>query len=539
MSVCLLVTMPLNAQEKFDYTRVVAPPIKAMSDPKLWEGDSRNIGALNIPISTADDLVQQHVRQGFALLHAQWDVEAYRHFVAALKREPDCLMAYCGVVMSLLNPEHEWKDYRAVAVNRMLTLAEHKSGEGDAADFVFPTNERDYAIAIGSLVVNGMEAGAASFNVLAEKYPNDLQLALFAPFFNRGKYDVFGSSDEKQYKAVNAVKKLLDENPDNPLVANFYVMMQIEAPYNALNQKDDVLPYAKNLVRLGGEEFPCWQMMQGFSAWRAGDLELARDSYEEAVSLYEAWKLEAKAEISECDGLLRAYRFLAVIYYQMGDEDKSEVMLNNLARGGKARKTSDVYKVHDWCDKMMPVNMFISSDEPNAIKEMLKSLPKIESNNKSKDLYNTVIKAYQAYGLTKSYMNSGEVEKFVKMSQMLSQLLKEISLKRSEEVNKKHFRQCTLLLESLKLYTAELTAEHTKGAGVYSFYREAIDKQMRPSRYFPPSVLYPVEYKLAKYYEKRGDLKKARETYKAALKRMPSHRPSKMAYDKLMALLEG
>jgi hypothetical protein len=61
---------------------------------------------------------------------------------------------------------------------------------------------------------------------------------------------------------------------------------------------------------------------------------------------------------------------------------------------------------------------------------------------------------------------------------------------------------------------------------------------MMPTRLRPPVILYPVEYKLAKYYEGKGDLKKARETYKLALDQMPSHPQSRAAYARLIALLE-
>ena len=51
-------------------------------------------------------------------------------------------------------------------------------------------------------------------------------------------------------------------------------------------------------------------------------------------------------------------------------------------------------------------------------------------------------------------------------------------------------------------------------------------------------MLYPIEYKLGQYHERQGDLKRAREAYQLAYQRMPSHKKSKLAYEKLKALLE-
>lgn len=534
-----LLSLPAIGQEGFDYKSVIAGPIREMPAPKIWERAGTNIGQLNVPIATNDEVVRRHVRHGFALLHAQWDVEAYRHFAVALKRDPDCLMAYCGVVMSLLNPEHEWKVYRARAINRMMSLAEHKRGEGEDAEYEFPTNERSYAIAIGNLVVNGLDAGAASFKVLAERYPDDLQLALLGPFFNRGKYDVFGDSDDKQERAVKAIKDLLDKYPNNPLVTNFYVMMLIEAPYNAVDQRLEVLPHAKRLVAQGGEDFPGWQMMLGYSAWRSGEMDLARDSYEKAARLYESWKKASGVKIADCDGLMRAYSFLALIHYQMGDTKRLDAVMKKLALASSARKGSVVYAVYSWRYQMTRVNVFLADEGKGGVTNALKSLPKINSKDASKAVFNKVIKAYQAYCLTRIYGDSGEMDKSKKMSQLLGSLLKELSDKRAEIREQPYYAQYLILVKALRVYVAELSAERMGDVGAYGFYQEAIDRQMQPTRYYPPNILYPVEYKLAKFYEKKGDLKKAREAYKLALKRMPSHQPSKRAYERLMGLLEG
>ncbi len=534
---CLLSLSLIKADEKFDYKSVIAPPILVMSEPQIWEGAGRNIGDLNIPISTSDELVQKHVRQGFSLIHAQWDIEAYRHFAAALKRDPDCLMAYCGIVMSLLNPQHEWKEYRARAINRMVSLAEHKEGEGSKAKFVFPSNERDYAIAIGSLVVNGLESGAASFSALADKYPNDLQAALLAAFFNRGKYDVFGSSDGKQDRAVKAVSELLEKNPDNLLVTNFYIMMLIEAPMNAVDQKKTVLPFAKKLLEQGGENYPGWQMTLGFAAWRSGEIELARDSYQKAAELYEAWRVDSKAKISECDGLIRAYSFLSLIYFHLGDHKKLEAVLKKLDLANDARKGSALEALHSWSHQMIRVNFLLAKGGKKEIKSVLTALPKIDIKDESKAAFNLMIKGYQAYALARNAQMDGKEEEAIKMSQLLAEIINELNAQREKNRDKPYYAQYLLLSQALRVYQAELSAEMMGDVGAYNFYQTAIDLQVLPTRYFPPNILYPMEYKLAKYFEDKGDIKKARETYKLAIARMPSHPESIEAYQRLMKIL--
>jgi len=542
-----VLTSPLLAQDELPsptevlvqkndhYDKVVALPIQNMKTPKFWEGKKLGIGEMNVPVSTNDPLVQKHVRQGFLLLHAQWDIEAYRHFSAALKREPDCLMAYCGVVLSLIHPEHEWKAHRASAINRMLTLAEHKAGE----TFSFPENERDYALAIGSLVVNGLAGGAAAFESLSEKYENDIQLSLIAPFLNRGGYDSFGNASPQQRKALKAVKAVLDKNPTNVLVTNFYVMMQVEAPSNALDVKTVVLPYAKKLVEDGGADFPGWQMNLGFAAWRSGEMELARDAFKKAVSLYETWKAESGAHISECDALIRAYAFLAVVHYQMGEAKLSDAVLVKLDQAKKARKTSAVSIYHRWRYDMIKVNMLLAeaaTGDKLAIKKMLKQLPKVNPKDTANVAKNKLIKAYQAYGLARDYFYSGKEEDSTEMNNLLAKTGEELTRLESDHRGKPYYGHYLVLLQSLKVYRAEFLAEISGEDGAYGFYQEAIDEQIRPNRYFPPSVLYPLEYKLGQIFEKRGDLPQAREAYTKAYKRMPSHKPTREAYEKFEAI---
>jgi len=72
---------------------------------------------------------------------------------------------------------------------------------------------------------------------------------LLAPFLGRGSYDIFGEADGRQKGAINRVKEILDKHPENPMTLNFYIMMQIDAPYNAIDQKAEVLPYARKITK--------------------------------------------------------------------------------------------------------------------------------------------------------------------------------------------------------------------------------------------------------------------------------------------------
>src|SRR5688572_743666 len=61
-------------------------------------------------ITSTDPKAQKHVLDGISNLHGGWDFEAYRHFCAALKLDPECLMAHWGVVVALIDPEPDLMD---------------------------------------------------------------------------------------------------------------------------------------------------------------------------------------------------------------------------------------------------------------------------------------------------------------------------------------------------------------------------------------------------------------------------------------------
>ncbi len=522
--------------KKFNYRKVIAPPIKAMGKPELWKG----VGELKILVSSENRAAEDHVKQGFALLHAQWDIEAYRHFAAALENDDQCLLAYCGVVLSMLNPEHEWKGYRNVALNRMLTLCEDqqmfgKEGEeGAGMIYTYPKNERGFAIAIIELMTEGYSKGTDSMVRLADMYPNDIQFALMAPFLNRGSYDIFGQPNLAQEVAVKKVKAIMDKNPENPLTINFYIMMLIEAPYNAVDQKTEVLPYARKLVEVSGGNLPSWHMMHGYAAWRSGEIEEAKSAYEKAIRLYETWKKKTKANMSECDGLMRAYSFLAVIYHELNDDAGVNKMLTKMATARHTRKSSGVYAMYEWNQQLLKSKMLFAkaaTGKKSALNQAIKALPKIESTNAKLGNLNKVIKGYQAYGLALKNFENGKLNESLQMASLLGKIIYEVKGMAKDASKKAYYPHYLMSLKTLSVYHNELAAmrEEKSGVGVVNWYNEATDMQLGPSRLFPPNVLYPIEYRLGKYHESRKELKKALKAYAQGHKRMASHQATKIA----------
>ncbi len=214
---------------QFDVASVIAGPVAQLEVPELRSG----MGESSLLVFSDSEEAREHVRQGFSLLHASWDFEAYRHFAVAVEADSQCLMAYCGIVLSLMNPQHEFHEQRARAYNRMLTLAEFKQD----SEFYYPENERMYAVGLAELVVNGMQNSVRVFRQLAQNYPNDIQAQLFSTYLSRGGYNALGNPRLKQREAIKRFQKLAEQYLEDPMVLNFLVIAQAEAPHTAMDFK--------------------------------------------------------------------------------------------------------------------------------------------------------------------------------------------------------------------------------------------------------------------------------------------------------------
>ena len=137
-----------------------------------------------VSASTAE-AAQAHVIQGLNHLHGGWEFEASRHFAAAMREDPDCLLAHWGMVMSLLNPSPETGDARNAATDRLFELIEQ--GKGTEL-------ERGYAYGLIKYIEEGPAGAATAFRKVAEKFPNELQAGVFAALFSRGGYDAAGDA---------------------------------------------------------------------------------------------------------------------------------------------------------------------------------------------------------------------------------------------------------------------------------------------------------------------------------------------------------
>ncbi|SHK05200.1 Tetratricopeptide repeat-containing protein [Rubritalea squalenifaciens DSM 18772] len=509
-------------EKQFDVNSVIAEPVAKLPEPRFWNG----VGELNLLVFTEDESVRKHVNQGFVLLHASWDFEAYRHFTTALKKDPNCLMAYCGLVLSVANPTHEWKAERAKAFNRMITLSEYKVGEGEQARWYYPDIERGYAFCIATLLTEGSGPGSKAFRQLSNKYPKDLQLKLLAAFLERGGYSDYGDIRPSQRASLAKVRELVDLYPENPLVLNFWLMMQAEAPYQAVDVMQVLMPTAKKLVVLSEGKLPTWHAVLGHLAWRSGELELARLSFERAIELYSQWQSNDQISDVNAIGLCRAKIFLAAVLYAEGKIQDALQLLGEVKsiELPDGRQFSQVATALQWHAKLLPAQIYLARGGKGDLKKALSVLPTLPAQASGGfDPYKIVIDGYTLYIRALESEEAGKPEQAREYYAKLVQNLELMQKAQPKMVQQPYYVDYVRALGALKIHQFELlgllSAESELAA---NWYRSAIDRQHPSSRLLPPEILYPMEFRLAEYYQNESDLENARKFANQGLKRMPS-----------------
>ncbi|MGE9269046.1 MAG: hypothetical protein ACQKBY_13215, partial [Verrucomicrobiales bacterium] len=241
----------------FELNSVIAPVLRDLPEPELRAG----LPGPPMAVSSASEKAQAHVRAGVAMLHSAWDFEAYRHFAAAAQEDPECLLAYWGIVMSLSGSANEFRAELPAALDRMLDLLEAEKGT---------KLEQGYAYAVAKLKAEGPLAAAKVYEVLAEDFPNERLARLWAAFLKRDGYDEVGKPRLNQEKAVAEIRDLLLKHPeDHPLTA-FWLLNQAEMPFSYEALSTEGLPLARRLARLH-PDFPPYLHLAGHYEWRCGN----------------------------------------------------------------------------------------------------------------------------------------------------------------------------------------------------------------------------------------------------------------------------
>ena len=128
-----------------DPQRIVIASARRLPAPPLRDG----IGDATMKITTRSGEAQAYFDNGLNLLHAFWEFEAYRAFLRATQLDPDCAMAYWGIVLCMPGANPEFIAERNNAMKRLNDLKPAVSAK-----------EQAYIAALQTLVSQGTDAFA-------------------------------------------------------------------------------------------------------------------------------------------------------------------------------------------------------------------------------------------------------------------------------------------------------------------------------------------------------------------------------------------
>ena len=231
--------------------------------PPLMKG----IGTATIKITTKSPGAQKYFDQGLNLLHAFWDMEAYRAFREASRLDPNCAMAYWGIYNALAQNPQEMADERAAALKRAVELMPTASD---------PEQYYIRAIALLAEQGKGRPAWTGEMEALINKYPEDVEAKLLLAnslSTAASSYLPDGRPREGKMYGRAILQNLLRTNPDHAAVHHYWIHAAENGP-----RPEEALESAEKLTRLVSASGHMLHM-PGHIYFRLGMYEKARAAF--------------------------------------------------------------------------------------------------------------------------------------------------------------------------------------------------------------------------------------------------------------------
>lgn len=529
-------TGPPAAAEPFKVEHVIHPLVAELPPPDFYG----KLVTDQMAISSKSELAQKHVLQGMALIHASWDFEAYRHFCEAVKLDGDCVMAYWGIGLALAAPNNEFTLERMVAVDRMLDLV-------DALGDKLPKMEQEYALGLALLFSGKAGEASKAFQTLAENYPRNLQAGLLATFLQRDGYTEFGDPLYGQERAIEKMQQYLANHPDNLSVLAFWAMLHAEAPDANGHLRERVLPHVRKIVRLY-PEFPPYQHLLGHFEWRCGNHRLAQKAFERAATLYASYMKKHGLDYHSCGGWVRSRLYLATALYSAGKFDEAMEVADTLRilTIKEDRLGSEGANLLLWEGSTLSARLYLARGEPGDMARAIATLPGKDDKQlfKDKTLSIFYLEGLRQYLGGRQIIAEGNLEDAGHYLDALDSTNRRFRSLQSNARRSSAVSEYVRAVAALAVHVAEyrgllaLAGEKSGRRSAFNWFESAAGRQLRPSMMMPPSVVYPVEIRVAEFHMATGEYLKAAAAFQAALERRPNDLQSLLGYQAALLKME-
>ena len=528
---------PAKTKDSFTIDKVIHPVVARLPAPDFVD----EIVSIPMAISSRSNLASRHVLQGMAYIQAAWDFEAYRHFCEAVKADPDCLMAYWGIGLSLAAPNNEFTAQRQVAVLRMIELMDAEVEVGGKILPVASEMERRYALALAELYsLRGSSKQA--FKRLSADFPNNLQAKCLSIYLQRDGFDAFGPR-AGQEAAMEAMESVVKDNPDNVGVLTFWAMLHAEAPEASTKLREEILPVVRKIARKA-PAFPPYQHLLGHFEWRCGNHFLAEAALSRAAKLYADHMKRHKLSLHDCNGWIRTQLYLATAMHSRGRFEPAMAIARNLSKFGidPSRLGSAGANLVVWEARTLPARLYLARGQEGDFDRAIASLPGKEDPQlmaiKDRTLSIFYLECLMQYLECRRALEAGDLRAAQEDSMTMNTILERMEGFGDQANKSSSISEYARALTALQVYAAEargLIAVERSGSEAgspvaRSWFKTAVEKQQRPSLLMPPVVVLPMEVRLADFYGQAEKHNESAEAYQASLRRRPNDLAALMGY---------
>ncbi len=496
-----------------DVEAAIPRPVKQLGEPAMMDFPN----GIQMAVTAATEKAQAHVNQGMNQLHGGWEFEASRHFAAAMREDPECLLAQWGMVMALLTPSPETGPARNAATDRLLDLVD--AGKGSEL-------ERGYAYGLIKYIEQGPTGAAVAFRKVAVQFPNDLQAGIFAALFGRTGYDEFGGATLGQEAAEKSLLAMIEKNPQSPLPLNALLSIRAEGP--------DLTPsvaLARKLCEMSPNYAPYCHLL-GHYEWRSGQHGNAVAAFTRATTLFDSWMKANKATVADCPEWVKAECYRIVALVSKGDFDSAYAASRQLAAAPfpAKRAASPGVRILLWDAKTLPPRILLHRGLHENASETLQSLPKpsdlVSSHEKSLaywwiDAVRLALDARRLIDAGKTDEARDVVAALTQHGEAMSKTQAAATASGERSAWNRSFRAMEVLASDLRGRLALAGSKDRIGAA-YNWFASAVERQHPETMMFPPLILTPMASRLGEYYLTIGQPNEAIESYHRALTAVPN-----------------
>ena len=476
------------------------------ADLELNRGDlllcgDPNFGEVSFSLSCSYDL-RETFNLGLTLIHSFEYAEAEKVFVSILDQDSECLMAYWGTAMSILNHPLSFRQ-NSESLKRGEKLLK-------VAKTLTPNNERekDYidAVSIYFKDWQSIDTKTRKLNYEAKmeelyiKYPKDVETAVFYSLAVLATADLNDKTYSKQKKSGKILEKLFETYPNHPGIAH-YIIHNYDSPELAHMALNTARKYALIAPSSAHAQHMPSHIFTRLGLWNES-IKSNIDSANSAVCYAESVNPDANW-VSE----IHALDYLVYAYLQLGDNTKAQSEMN------KMQQIKEIFPADHFASAyaLIAVPSRIAIENKNWELATQLELPKAKLDWEKAHWPKAMLHFSRALGFSNTG-NSFEAEKELKSLIILRDKL--IEAKNTYEIG-----QVTIQIEAVRGWI-----EYSKGNSekAIEYMKLASNLESKTSKAaVTPGEIIPADELLADLYLALNKPEKALETYELNLEGHP------------------